>query len=180
MTELPPLIGEPRLIGKKRDVGKRHHPVKQGFLFWAMTGMCEGRDGIYIAAGMFREYGTVGSLFAKRLVQEAIDRCLGPIKTLTVNLPSQGIATLTDQREKKRLVLHLVYAPRVCRGNTGIEVIEDALPLYDLEIRLRWGRKIGKVYTAPSGRPPCLPAGARRLGGGASRLYNPRHGCSGI
>lgn len=115
--------------------------------------MCEGRDGVYIAAGIFNEYGTVGSIFAKRLVQAAIDRCLGKGKTVEVNLPAQGIVTLMDQREKKRLVLHLLYAPRVCRGNMGIEVIEDALPLHDLHIRLRCDRKISKVYAAPSGRP---------------------------
>ena len=38
------------------------------------VGMTEGKDGIYIAEHIFREYATVGSQFAKNLVTYAIDR----------------------------------------------------------------------------------------------------------
>ncbi|MBO7177191.1 MAG: beta-galactosidase, partial [Clostridia bacterium] len=86
------------------------------------AGVTEGKDGIYIAEHIFREYAMVGSQFAKQLVFYAIDRCLGTSKTLRTALPAQAIVTLMDQPEQKRLVLHVVYAPRNVKGINKIEV----------------------------------------------------------
>jgi len=116
------------------------------------VGMTEGKDGIYIAEHIFREYATVGSQFAKNLVTYAIDRCLGIRKTLRTALPTQAIATLMDQPEQKRMILHLLYAPRTVKGSNKIEVIEDCVPLYQTPVTVYGlGKKIKKVYIAPSG-----------------------------
>ena len=116
------------------------------------VGMTEGKDGIYIAEHIFREYAVVGSQFAKQLVTYAIDRCLGTQKTLRTALPAQAIVTLMDQPEQKRFILHVVYAPRNVKGTNKIEVIEDCVPLYEVPVTLHGlGRNIKKVYLAPSG-----------------------------
>lgn len=116
------------------------------------AGVTEGKDGIYIAEHIFREYAMVGSQFAKQLVLYAIDRCLGTSKTLRTALPAQAIVTLMDQPEQKRLILHVVYAPRNVKGINKIEVIEDCVPLYDVPVTLhRLEQHIKKVYLAPSG-----------------------------
>ncbi len=116
------------------------------------VGMTEGKDGIYIAEHIFREYAVVGSQFAKQLVIYAIDRCLGTSKILRTALPAQAIVTLMDQTEQKRMILHLLYAPRTVKGSNKIEVIEDFVPLYDIPVTLHGlGRKIKRIYLAPSG-----------------------------
>ena len=56
--------------------------------------------------------------------------------------------TLMDQQGQSRLVHHLLYASPVKRGN-GIEVIEDILPVYGIECRIRTEKPIKRVYLAP-------------------------------
>ena len=100
------------------------------------AGICEGKDGIYLAPAVFGEYANVGSLIAKEVVMASLDRLLGK-KTLEVGMPDQGIATLMDQREKSRYVLHLLYAPRTVKGENKIEVIETCPPLYRVPVTFR-------------------------------------------
>ncbi|MDD6484937.1 MAG: beta-galactosidase trimerization domain-containing protein [Clostridiales bacterium] len=109
-------------------------------------GMTEGRDGIYIAWSIFEDYGTNGGLWAKQMVMFAADRLLGDKKTLKVNLPAQGIVTLMRQGE--RYICHLLYASPVKRGN-GIEVVEDIVPIYDINVKIKTDKKPGRVYLAP-------------------------------
>ncbi len=118
----------------------------------AGVGVTEGHHGIYIAAAVFREYASVGSLIAKQLVTAAIDRLLGDAKTVDVGLPAQGIVTLMEQEALSRSVLHLLYAPRIAKGASKIEVIEDAVPLHDVQVALRTdGRRVSAVRMEPEG-----------------------------
>ena len=107
-----------------------------------------GRDGAYIAYPLFKEYATTGSLISKRVVEGVIDRLLGDDKTLTTNLPAQGITTVMNQRSERRYVNHLAYASPVKRGN-GIEVIEDIVPVYNIEVSLKLDTEPTRVYLAP-------------------------------
>ncbi|MCK9478216.1 MAG: beta-galactosidase trimerization domain-containing protein [Firmicutes bacterium] len=111
-------------------------------------GMTEGKDGIYIAWKVFEDYETKGSLILKKTVCFALDKLLGDKKTLKTTLPAQGITTLMEQKNKKRLVNHLLYASPVKRGN-GIEVIEDIIPLYDISVNVKTSKEIKNVYLAP-------------------------------
>ena len=110
------------------------------------AGMTEGKDGIYIAWNIFADYAQSGELHLKQMVIFALDRLLDSAKTLKTNLPAQGIVTLMKQRD--RLICHLLYASPVKRGN-GIEVIEDIVPIYNVELAIKTNRKINKVYLAP-------------------------------
>lgn len=110
------------------------------------AGMTEGKDGIYIAWNIFADYAQSGELHLKRMAIFALDRLLDTAKTLKTNLPAQGIVTLMKQND--RLICHLLYASPVKRGN-GIEVIEDIVPIYNVELAIKTDKKINKVYLAP-------------------------------
>jgi len=112
------------------------------------AGMMEGKDGIYIAWKVFEDYATKGSLILKRTVCYALDKLLSDKKTLKTNLPAQGIVTLMEQKAEKRFVNHLLYASPVKRG-TDIEIIEDILPVYNVEVSVNVPCQIKKVYIAP-------------------------------
>lgn len=110
--------------------------------------MIESSNGIYIAWNIFEDYAAKGSLVLKETVKYALDKLLGADKTLKTNLPAQGVVTLMDQELENRYVNHLLYASPVKRGD-GIEVIEDILPIYDVDVELRVPKPIKKVYLAP-------------------------------
>ena len=92
----------------------------------------------------------MGSYIVKNMVIHALDRLLGERKTLTINLPAQGIVTLQEQQNKKRLIQHSLYASPVLRGKkTTLEVIEDILPVYRTEITIKINKEVKNVYLAP-------------------------------
>ena len=107
-----------------------------------------GSQGGYICWKVFREYATKGSLILREVVTATLDYLLGKTKTLETNLPTQGVTTVMDQAVQNRLVNHLLYASPVKRGE-GIEIIEDILPVYDVQVTLRPGKEIKRVYLAP-------------------------------
>ncbi len=113
-------------------------------------GMTEGHEGIYIAWPVFTEYNEMGSYIVKSMVMHALDRLLGRNKTLTTNLPAQGIVTLMHQPGKSRFVQHNLYASPVLRGKkTTLEVIEDILPVYETEVEIEINKEVKNVYLAP-------------------------------
>lgn len=112
-------------------------------------GMVESKNGIYFAWNVFEDYATKGSLVMKESVLYALDRLLSQ-KTLSTNLPAQGVVTLMEQKDKKRFVNHLLYASPVKRGE-NIEVIEDIIPLYEIEVKIRIPNQAKRVYLAPQG-----------------------------
>lgn len=113
----------------------------------AGPGVVQGKDGIYISWSIFSNYATDGSLICKRVVQHALDLLLGSQKTLTTNLPAQGVATVMEQKAQNRYVHHLLYAVPVLRGN--IQVIEQIVPVHDVHVELKLPRVIKNVYLAP-------------------------------
>ncbi len=113
------------------------------------AGMVEGKAGIYIAWKVFSDYADKGSLFLKEMVFHALDMLLGEAKTLVTSLPAQGVTTLMQQQAQKRYVHHLLYAVPVKRGK-NVEIIEDIMPLYDIQNEIAIPEKVMGVYLAPS------------------------------
>jgi hypothetical protein len=126
----------------------QHTPSSQAY---GGPGMVENERGIYIAWNVFDDYATKGSLIVKESVLHALNRLL-PDKTLETTLPSQGIVTVQDQKDRKRLVNHLLYATPVRRGES-IEVIEDIVPIHHIEVKLRTEHDVSSVYLAPQMSP---------------------------
>ncbi|MFO7729822.1 MAG: alpha-L-fucosidase [Spirochaetia bacterium] len=103
----------------------------------------------YVAWNAFKEYASVGSYIHREIIAYLIDHLLGPAKTLSTSLASDGNVSLMHQKAKKRMVLHIVHGIPVMRGK-GINVIEDIQPIYNIDIDLNMDMNIKKVYTAPS------------------------------
>ncbi len=102
---------------------------------------------IHIAQPIFRGYKEKGMRLHRELFKNCLD-LLYQEPLLEVDLKSSGIATVMRQAKKKRLVVHLIYASPVKRGST--EVIEDIVPLYDVEISLALAEAPERIYLAPS------------------------------
>ncbi|GAA3399791.1 beta-galactosidase trimerization domain-containing protein [Paenibacillus hodogayensis] len=111
-------------------------------------GMIEGPDGIYIAWDVFEDYAEKGSLFLRETVAYALDRLLEGRKSLSTSLPAQGITTIQAQPDDNRWVNHLLYASPVRRGQS-VEIIEDIVPLYDVNVSVRTAGDVRRVYLAP-------------------------------
>ncbi len=112
------------------------------------SGVTVGPHGAYISWSVFTEYAEMASLILRDMVCATLEILLGSDKTLSVTLPAQGVTTLMDQKSRHRFVHHLLYASPVKRGQ-GIEVIEDILPVYDIQVTVKPGKAIQKVYLAP-------------------------------
>ncbi|MBT2292848.1 beta-galactosidase trimerization domain-containing protein [Paenibacillus albidus] len=100
----------------------------------AGPGMVATDSSIYIAWNVFSDYADNGHLILKEMVKHALGLLL-PEATLQTDLPAQGIATLQHQQAGNRYVNHLLYANPVKKGR--VEVIEDIVPLYDIQVNLR-------------------------------------------
>ncbi|ANE49112.1 beta-galactosidase [Paenibacillus swuensis] len=109
----------------------------------------ESVSGIYMAWDVFEDYAIKGSLILREMVMDALNRLLQDKKTLRTSLPAQGITTLQRQGAKNRYIHHLLYASPVRRG-TDIEVIEDIVPLYNIQSHIRVNEPIKRIYTAPN------------------------------
>ena len=102
----------------------------------------------YIGWKVFADYTTKGELVAKETVLYALDQLLGGERTVRAGLPDRGIVTVT--RQEQRHVVHLLFAHTTVRGS-GIEVIEDAVPLYRVPVSVKLPQAPKKVYLAPTG-----------------------------
>ena len=88
----------------------------------------------YIGWNVFTDYAKYGELHAKELVAYALD-CLLTDRRVYAALPDRGIVTVTNQQKENRDIVHLLFAHTTVRGR-NIEVIEDAVPLYDTKVSL--------------------------------------------
>jgi hypothetical protein len=111
-------------------------------------GMVESKNGIYLAWNVFEDYATIGSLILKKSVLYALNKLLGGAKTLETDLPAQGVVTVQEQKGEQRVVNHLLYASPVKRGQS-IEIIEDIVPLHNIEVSIKLPYKAKRVYLAP-------------------------------
>lgn len=108
-----------------------------------------GQDGAVIAWEIFRDYAQMGSLILREMFCYVMDRLLEDNRSVTTDLPAQGVMTLTEQNG--RHILHALYASPVRRGK-GIEIIEDIVPLYGIHASVRLPQKPARVYLAPQGK----------------------------
>ena len=107
----------------------------------------DGKIG-YIAYKIFDDYRHNGALHQKQIVCDMLDALLGDDKTLSTNLPSNGVVTLMEQKYEKRYINHLLYCVTKKRGDT--EVIEDEIPIHNTHVSIKLGAKPSRVYLAPS------------------------------
>lgn len=120
----------------------------------------------YLAHPVFSLYRTYGAVAYREYVAKVIAMLLGDGATLETNLPSTARVSLNYQAAEQRYILHLLYANTISRGGAmnlsggtvsasglSIEIIEELLPLRDIEITLNNLPPITRATLEPQGRP---------------------------
>ncbi|QDU70523.1 alpha-amylase family protein [Mucisphaera calidilacus] len=106
---------------------------------------------IYFAHPVFRMYDYEACRWVKRLVRNAID-LLMPTRLVRHDGPSSLIATLNEQSDQQRLVLHLQhYIPE--RRGERFDVVEDKIPLYNRTFTLTPDRAVKSARLVPQDQP---------------------------
>lgn len=102
---------------------------------------------VYFAHPIFAQYQNNAPRWCKQLVSNAID-LLMPDRLVEIEGPSSLLATLNEQSQQNRRVLHLLhYIPE--RRGQAFDIIEDAIPLFDLKISV--AGEANSVKVVPSG-----------------------------
>jgi hypothetical protein len=108
---------------------------------------------IYFAHPIFRQYHQNVPRWCKTLFLNALDMLL-PEPLVRHNGPTTMRVTVNAQAAgpegPDRWVVHLLhYIPE--RRSQDIDVIEDVIPLYDVKVSIRVGKKVGRVACVPGG-----------------------------
>jgi Alpha-L-fucosidase len=104
---------------------------------------------IYIANPLFKAYRETGYKAYKSVFKNCLDLLLTkPI--LVTNLPSTAEASVLTQGNRQ--IVHILhYIPQ---RRAEIDIIEDIIPLYDVEVKVRWlnneQASPARVYLAPA------------------------------
>lgn len=102
---------------------------------------------IYMAHQFGQQYLANGAIIHKRFVSCAL-KMLYTNAAFTVKMPSQGRATMIKQ--ENRYCLNLVYVTPLKRGS--FEIIDEIVPLYNVEISVNVGEKIKNIRSGVSGK----------------------------
>ncbi len=104
---------------------------------------------IYFAHPIFRQYHRNAPRWCKQLLLNALDMLL-PDPLLRHGGPTGMLTALNEQSDQRRLVLHLLhYVPE--RRGQDFDVIEDVLPLYDVDVSLKLPGQVAGVRCVPDG-----------------------------
>lgn len=101
---------------------------------------------VYFAHPIFTTYKKHGNFVFKKLVSNSIDLLLGK-DMVNSNLPSTARVTVLDQVEEGRRVVHVLHYPIERRAE--IDIIEDVIPLFDIDMKVKTPFVPKKVYLAP-------------------------------
>jgi hypothetical protein len=105
---------------------------------------------IYFAHPIFTQYSRNAPRWCRLLVSNAIDLLL-PDPVLRASGPTTLQATVLEQRQERRTVVHLLhYVPE--RRGQEFDVIEDVIPVTDITISLRADRPVREARLVPEGR----------------------------
>lgn len=102
---------------------------------------------LYFAHPVFRVYNETGNYIIEKYIEQGIDRMYDRM-IVTENLPSSGRVRLREAKDGS-IVLHLLYAPPVNRGNVCL--LPDFPTLHDVKITVKTDKKVTRVRTEPDG-----------------------------
>ncbi len=104
----------------------------------------------YIGWDIFTAYAKHGHLCFKELFDLVAKKMLGDEITVCADIPDRGVVTLTRQENEKRSILHLLFAHTTVRGEKT-EVIEDTVPLYNVNCKVKCAEKPSRITLVPEG-----------------------------
>ena len=105
----------------------------------------------YIGWDIFTAYAKHGHLCFKEIFNYVLDRLMRNSYTVDVKIPDRAVVTYTRQEEEKRNILHLLFAHTTVRGE-NTEVIEDTIPLYNVDCSVKKEAKPSRVILEPQGK----------------------------
>lgn len=105
----------------------------------------------YIGWDIFKAYAEQGHLIFKEIFANTAKMLLGGNVSVNVKMPDRAIVTLTRQNELNRKILHLLFAHTTVRGR-NTEVIEDTVPLYNVECSVACEKAPKSVTLEPQGK----------------------------
>lgn len=110
-------------------------------------GIVETNQTAYFIHPIFTTYQNWAPGWYKKILENELNRLL-PYPMVKHNGPSTVQATLLRQKEEGRDILHVLhYVPvKKCKN---LEIVEDRIPLYDLEVEVEAKRKIHRIYSVP-------------------------------
>lgn len=101
---------------------------------------------VYVAHPLGEQYFEVGAKVHRDIFRNALD-LVHQDPMIQVNLPSAGRANLLHQPQHHRYIAHLLYSVPIQRGIA--QVIEDIVPLRNINVTLDVPKKIKRCYTVP-------------------------------
>jgi hypothetical protein len=104
---------------------------------------------VFLPHRLGRMYHAHGARVHRDLFKNAL-RLASPRPTLHVKMPSAARVSVLHQPERRRYIVHLLYAPAMQRGEC--QVIEDLVPLYDIPVEFRVPERISSAHLAPRGQ----------------------------
>ncbi len=120
---------------------------------------------LYMAHPVFTLYYGQGAVAYKDYAIKAVRTILGEGQSLVTNMPSTARVSLMEQTGESRYVLHLLYANTISRGagmvfspegyvknSQALEVIEELLPLRNVEVSLSVPKSVKRVTLEPQGK----------------------------
>jgi len=114
-------------------------------------GVVRSERAIYFAHPIFTQYHRNAPRWCKRLVLNAL-RLLLPEPLVRLEAPTTTLATLNEQAAEKRYVLHLLhYIPE--RRGQDFDIVEDVIPIFDVEVSVKVPKKVRDVVCVPGGEP---------------------------
>ena len=123
-----------------------------------------GKNVAYLAFPAFHSFGEHGNLSYRLLVKAALDRLL-PEPLIKVSGPSYIEATVQRQPttgSQTRTIIHLLgYFAQ--RRTAGLDIAEDIVLLYDVQVSLKLPVAPREVYLAPSRLPLTFTYNAGRV-----------------
>lgn len=104
---------------------------------------------IYIARPLFQEYAQSSQRVHRQILANCLSRLLPRPRVGEHNLPSTAVVTV--RRQGTDLVIHLLHYVHQRRGL--LDIVEDALPLVDVELRIRSEQGPSAVQLVPQEEP---------------------------
>lgn len=109
----------------------------------------------WFAHDIFSQYRQLGQPLYRDFIAAAMRSLLGHLPVLT-SLPTGGRINVLHQRAERRFVVHLMFAVTAVRGEftkrdrvQPIEVIEDTVPLHDVQVMVRLPRRPKRARLVP-------------------------------
>jgi len=110
---------------------------------------------IYVARPLFSEYAETSMRAHRQVITNCLKRLLLRPRIGLHNLPSTAIVTVRRQtisnQPFQNLLVHVLHYVHQRRGQRNLDVIEDILPLHDVEISVRVNSSPSLVRLVPEG-----------------------------